>query len=217
MPWYIIIRLPQAADVPVEFETFFFSEVHAGMSAPLDQVAGSVTRNGVCLKVTSCILSLVIPNSTNLLTYLRVLANFHFFEFCWFVDVADFRELLLLLITRTRVSWSLSTWNWGKLSISTPTSYTSNPGPASNLGMKVWSTTASATLGKIKLTARAATIQSTTRVYRYWCCHHPRADRRWILCLGTWKRTCKLRLNEIFILLIAEAFIVCRTPRFFRT
>ena len=42
----------QAAGVPVDFETFFFSEVHASMSAPLDVVSSSVQRNGICLKVS---------------------------------------------------------------------------------------------------------------------------------------------------------------------
>ncbi|CAB0004918.1 unnamed protein product [Nesidiocoris tenuis] len=49
---YCVQEVFKAADVPVEFETFFFSEVHAGMSAPLEQVAGSIHRNGVCLKGT---------------------------------------------------------------------------------------------------------------------------------------------------------------------
>jgi hypothetical protein len=41
----------QAAGVPVDFETFFFSEVHHTMSAPLEDVAKSISTNGICLKV----------------------------------------------------------------------------------------------------------------------------------------------------------------------
>lgn len=41
----------KAADVPVEFEPYFLSEVNPTLSAPLDQVSNSIARNGVCLKV----------------------------------------------------------------------------------------------------------------------------------------------------------------------
>lgn len=41
----------QAADVPVEFEPYFLSEVNPTLSAPLEQVSNSIARNGVCLKV----------------------------------------------------------------------------------------------------------------------------------------------------------------------
>jgi isocitrate dehydrogenase (NAD+) len=41
----------QAAGVPVDFETFFFSEVHHTMSAPLEDVAKSIATNRICLKV----------------------------------------------------------------------------------------------------------------------------------------------------------------------
>lgn len=58
---YCVQEVFKAADVPIEFETFFFSEVHAGMSAPLEQVAGSVTRNGICLKGT-----LATPDYSNI-------------------------------------------------------------------------------------------------------------------------------------------------------
>lgn len=37
--------------VPVDFEPLFFSEVNPTMSADLDQVAGSISKNGICLKV----------------------------------------------------------------------------------------------------------------------------------------------------------------------
>ncbi|XP_043462653.1 isocitrate dehydrogenase [NAD] subunit beta, mitochondrial isoform X2 [Leptopilina heterotoma] len=40
----------QAADVPVEFEPYFLSEVNPTLSAPLEQVSNSIARNGVCLK-----------------------------------------------------------------------------------------------------------------------------------------------------------------------
>ncbi|CAH1404337.1 unnamed protein product [Nezara viridula] len=47
---YCVTEVFKAAGVPVDFETFFFSEVHASMSAPLDVVSGSIQRNGICLK-----------------------------------------------------------------------------------------------------------------------------------------------------------------------
>ncbi|KAJ8686216.1 hypothetical protein QAD02_022010 [Eretmocerus hayati] len=40
----------KAADVPVEFEPFFLSEVNPTLSAPLESVSKSIARNGVCLK-----------------------------------------------------------------------------------------------------------------------------------------------------------------------
>ncbi|KYN20367.1 PREDICTED: isocitrate dehydrogenase [NAD] subunit beta, mitochondrial [Trachymyrmex cornetzi] len=40
----------KAADVPVEFEPYFLSEVNPTLSAPLDQVSNSIARNRVCLK-----------------------------------------------------------------------------------------------------------------------------------------------------------------------
>jgi isocitrate dehydrogenase (NAD+) len=48
---YNIMLVFQAAGVPVDFETFFFSEVHHTMSAPLEDVAKSIATNGICLKV----------------------------------------------------------------------------------------------------------------------------------------------------------------------
>lgn len=47
-----MLCLFQAAGVPVDFETFFFSEVHHTMSAPLEDVAKSIATNRICLKVT---------------------------------------------------------------------------------------------------------------------------------------------------------------------
>ncbi|XP_024885492.1 isocitrate dehydrogenase [NAD] subunit beta, mitochondrial [Temnothorax americanus] len=40
----------KAADVPVEFEPYFLSEVNPTLSAPLEQVSNSIARNRVCLK-----------------------------------------------------------------------------------------------------------------------------------------------------------------------
>lgn len=40
----------KAAGVPVDFESYFFSEVNPTLSANLDDVAGSIARNRVCLK-----------------------------------------------------------------------------------------------------------------------------------------------------------------------
>ncbi|KAL1137953.1 hypothetical protein AAG570_009648 [Ranatra chinensis] len=47
---YSVQEVFKAAGVPVDFEMFFFSEVHPHMSAPLEEVAKSVSRNGICLK-----------------------------------------------------------------------------------------------------------------------------------------------------------------------
>lgn len=43
----------KAADVPVEFEPYFLSEVNPTLSAPLEQVSSSIARNKVCLKVSN--------------------------------------------------------------------------------------------------------------------------------------------------------------------
>ncbi|XP_008545677.1 isocitrate dehydrogenase [NAD] subunit beta, mitochondrial [Microplitis demolitor] len=40
----------EAANVPVEFEPYFLSEVNPTLSAPLEQVSNSIARNKVCLK-----------------------------------------------------------------------------------------------------------------------------------------------------------------------
>ncbi|KAJ1525428.1 hypothetical protein ONE63_010241 [Megalurothrips usitatus] len=40
----------KAAGVPVDFEPFFFSEVNPTLSATLEQVTNSITKNGICLK-----------------------------------------------------------------------------------------------------------------------------------------------------------------------
>jgi len=37
----------------VDFEQHFFSEVQPLMSVPLEDVANSITRNGICLKGTN--------------------------------------------------------------------------------------------------------------------------------------------------------------------
>nr|XP_022918269.1 isocitrate dehydrogenase [NAD] subunit beta, mitochondrial [Onthophagus taurus] len=47
---YSVQELFKAAAVPVDFETFFFSEVNPTLSAPLDSVANSISKNRVCLK-----------------------------------------------------------------------------------------------------------------------------------------------------------------------
>lgn len=49
----------KAANVPVEFEPFFLSEVNPTLSAPLEQVSGSIARNKVCLKVSMLLRSTV--------------------------------------------------------------------------------------------------------------------------------------------------------------
>lgn len=47
---YSVQEVFKASGVPVDFETFFFSEVNPTLSAPLEDVAGSIERNRVCLK-----------------------------------------------------------------------------------------------------------------------------------------------------------------------
>ncbi|XP_017769543.1 PREDICTED: isocitrate dehydrogenase [NAD] subunit beta, mitochondrial isoform X2 [Nicrophorus vespilloides] len=45
-----VIEVFRAASVPVDFETYFFSEVNPTLSAPLNDVVASISRNRVCLK-----------------------------------------------------------------------------------------------------------------------------------------------------------------------
>ncbi|XP_046736476.1 isocitrate dehydrogenase [NAD] subunit beta, mitochondrial [Diprion similis] len=47
---YSVQEVFKAANVPVEFETFFLSEVNPTLSAPLERVSGSIAKNRVCLK-----------------------------------------------------------------------------------------------------------------------------------------------------------------------
>ncbi|KAK7866942.1 hypothetical protein R5R35_014718 [Gryllus longicercus] len=47
---YSVQEVFKAAGVPVDFEPFFFSEVNPTLSAPLDDVANSIAKNGICLK-----------------------------------------------------------------------------------------------------------------------------------------------------------------------
>ncbi|CAH0382504.1 unnamed protein product [Bemisia tabaci] len=47
---HCVLEVFKAAQVPVEFETFFLSEVNQAMSAPLEEVEESINRNGICLK-----------------------------------------------------------------------------------------------------------------------------------------------------------------------
>ncbi len=42
----------KAAGVPVDFETFFLSEIHRSSSVSLSDVCASIARTGVCLKGT---------------------------------------------------------------------------------------------------------------------------------------------------------------------
>ncbi|XP_065222866.1 isocitrate dehydrogenase [NAD] subunit beta, mitochondrial [Planococcus citri] len=45
-----VLEVFKAAQVPVEFEMFFLSEIQQTLSAPLEDVAASISRNGICLK-----------------------------------------------------------------------------------------------------------------------------------------------------------------------
>ncbi|KAK5644599.1 hypothetical protein RI129_005899 [Pyrocoelia pectoralis] len=47
---YSVQEVFKAAGVPVDFEPYFFSEVNPTLSAPIDQVTSSITKNKVCLK-----------------------------------------------------------------------------------------------------------------------------------------------------------------------
>lgn len=47
---YSVQEVFKAAGVPVDFEPFFFSEIHHTMSAPLEDVVRSISKNGICLK-----------------------------------------------------------------------------------------------------------------------------------------------------------------------
>lgn len=44
------MEVMSAMQVPVVFEELFLSEIHPTMSAPIEQVAESISRNGICLK-----------------------------------------------------------------------------------------------------------------------------------------------------------------------
>lgn len=47
---YAVQEVFKAADVPVDFETFFLSEVNPVLSSPLEDVVRSINKNKVCLK-----------------------------------------------------------------------------------------------------------------------------------------------------------------------
>lgn len=47
---YSVTEVFKAAGIPVDFETYFFSEVNPTLSAPLEKVSESISRNRVCLK-----------------------------------------------------------------------------------------------------------------------------------------------------------------------
>jgi len=47
-----VLDVFEAANIPIDFESYFLSEVNHRMSAPLDDVANSISKNGICLKVS---------------------------------------------------------------------------------------------------------------------------------------------------------------------
>lgn len=48
----LFVRLfEKAANVPVDFETFFFSEINPVLSSKLEDVRASIQKNKICLKV----------------------------------------------------------------------------------------------------------------------------------------------------------------------
>ncbi|XP_075986498.1 isocitrate dehydrogenase [NAD] subunit beta, mitochondrial isoform X2 [Anticarsia gemmatalis] len=47
---YAVQEVFKAANIPVDFESFFFSEVNPTLSAPLEDVVNSIARNKICIK-----------------------------------------------------------------------------------------------------------------------------------------------------------------------
>ncbi|KAL4708603.1 hypothetical protein ACJJTC_014211 [Scirpophaga incertulas] len=47
---YSVQEVFKAANIPVDFESFFFSEVNPTLSAPLEDVVSSIARNKICIK-----------------------------------------------------------------------------------------------------------------------------------------------------------------------
>ncbi|XP_034837455.1 isocitrate dehydrogenase [NAD] subunit beta, mitochondrial isoform X1 [Maniola hyperantus] len=47
---YSVQEVFKAAGIPVDFESYFFSEVNPTLSAPLEDVVGSIARNKICIK-----------------------------------------------------------------------------------------------------------------------------------------------------------------------
>lgn len=47
---YAVTEVFKAADVPVDFEPFFLSEVNPALSSPLESVVASINKNKICLK-----------------------------------------------------------------------------------------------------------------------------------------------------------------------
>ncbi|XP_038219557.1 isocitrate dehydrogenase [NAD] subunit beta, mitochondrial isoform X2 [Zerene cesonia] len=47
---YSVQEVFKAASIPVDFESFFFSEVNPTLSAPLEDVVNSIAKNKICIK-----------------------------------------------------------------------------------------------------------------------------------------------------------------------
>ncbi|XP_060806980.1 isocitrate dehydrogenase [NAD] subunit beta, mitochondrial isoform X2 [Amyelois transitella] len=47
---YSVQEVFKATNIPVDFESFFFSEVNPTLSAPLEDVVNSIARNKICIK-----------------------------------------------------------------------------------------------------------------------------------------------------------------------
>ncbi|XP_028165006.1 isocitrate dehydrogenase [NAD] subunit beta, mitochondrial [Ostrinia nubilalis] len=47
---YSVQEVFKAASIPVDFESFFFSEVNPTLSAPLEDVVNSISKNKICIK-----------------------------------------------------------------------------------------------------------------------------------------------------------------------
>lgn len=61
----------KAANVPVDFETFFFSEINPVLSSKLEDVTASIQKNKICLKVSALVFCQLDfdPNSTAMLMF----------------------------------------------------------------------------------------------------------------------------------------------------
>lgn len=76
---YSLQEVFKAANCPVDFETFFFSEVNPTMSARLEDVTASIKKNKVCLKVRTLVVmyrkSHMTKSNVNMNSVNRVLAK----------------------------------------------------------------------------------------------------------------------------------------------
>lgn len=82
----------QAANVPVDFETFFFSEINPVLSSKLEDVAASIRKNKICLKVHVADWAIWIWNT-------KLITIFHSRAF-WQ------RQITAVLVNCKRLTWN---------------------------------------------------------------------------------------------------------------